>query len=633
MAAVLKRFFLLGTLLLYGCGHFRAFQAPQPVFAWGWNLKGHAARISSWDKSDGNVDSIRIAPGETATLAEIQGAGIIRHIWMTTNSQGPIGRTLVIRMYWDGQATPSVEAPFGDFFGVGLGMEADVYSFPISAISRGRARNCWWQMPFAKGAKITVTNEGPQIHGAFYYHIDYLALDEIPPSPERFHAQYRQAYPADSPENYLIFETKGTVRYLGCVLSVESTKPQWWGEGDELIEADDFEPIRGTGTEDYFCDAWGMRAQQTLFHGSPVCEGYDAAGLRTSMYRFHILDPIPFRKRLKVSIEHGTNNDRADNLSSVAFWYQSLPSLAFPPMPSVGERLSGKEQAEHIRESAWQLSSDAADEKLVELERLISAAKTPDNIALIKGLIDYNRAKDAPDNDSLKRLDAHIEELQKVIDELPEQERYSEPTTDLPTDDDSLVLNPAALSLRILERARHDLGRRIALRRGFSGGDEIIIESRDAEGKLTPKPAYEETSDFTDSYAKADDTHLMGKGSRFTYGNKSPSWTRFTPDFPKRGRYEVLTIFSYGANAGDTRYVVFHADGATTKPMAQKGRPETLGRNHGQWHSLGTYRFENGRNPERGSVMFMANPGLAIPNSKFEYRAYSDAIRFVYQGD
>lgn len=633
MATALKKFFILAAFLLYSCGTFRAVQKPQPVFAWGWNLQGHAARVSSWDKSGGNVDAIRIAPGETATIADIQGAGIIRHIWITTNPKGPIGRMLIIRMYWDGQAAPSVEAPLGDFFGVGHGMDANVNSFPISVLSNGRARNCWWQMPFAKGAKITVTNDGPQIHGSFYFYVDYLALDEPPPSPERFHAQYRQAYPSDSPDNYLILETKGAGRYLGCVLSVESTKPQWWGEGDDLIEADDFEPIRGTGTEDYFCDAWGMRAQQTLFHGSPVCEGYDAAGLRTSMYRFHVLDPIPFRERLKVSIEHGTNNDRADNLSSVAFWYQRLPAPAFPPMPPVGERLSSRDQAEYVRESAWQISASATDDKRQELERLLAAAKTPDNVALIRGLIDYNRAKGSPDNDSLKRLDAHIDELQKAIDALPEEERYTKPVADLPTDDDTPVPGAAVMSLRILERARHDLGRRIALKRGLTGGDEIIIESRDADGKLTPKPDYEETPDFKDSYAKADDTHLMGKGARFTYGKASPSWTRFTPDFPKAGGYEVLTIFSYGANAGDTRFVVHHADGATTAPLAQMGRPGTPGRNHGQWLSLGTYRFESGRNPERGSVMFATSPGLAVPNSKFEYRAYSDAMRFVYQGE
>ena len=310
---------------------------------WSLDPSNYAARISSHDRrTGGNRDSIQILSGETVTLADISGAGIIRHIWITTSLKSPIGRMMVLRIYWDQTEVPAVEVPLGDFFGVGHGQEVNVNSWPITVGSNGKSKNCWWSMPFGNGAYITVENESPEAEPTFFYHIDYIVLEE-PPTTERFHAQYRQAYPADFPENYTILDATGTGHYMGVVVNIETTESEWWGEGDELIEVDNHPPIYGTGTEDFFCDAWGIHQNMFLWHGAPVVEGDTAPGLRNSMYRFHILDPIPFKEKIHVSIGHGFNNERADNISSTVFWYQTPPAAPFPPMPPLSERLIGSD--------------------------------------------------------------------------------------------------------------------------------------------------------------------------------------------------------------------------------------------------------------------------------------------------
>jgi hypothetical protein len=631
-----SKFLTIGFLglVLFGAGCATGMRERVNPLALSWkDWEGaYAARASSWDPTGANMDSIRILPGQTATLADLGGAGIIRHIWITTNEAGPIGRTVVIRMYWDGSDVPAVEAPLGDFFGVGNGMEANVISWPITAVSRGRARNCWWPMPFANGAKITATNEGPTPHGAFYFHIDYLALEGPPPTEERFHARYHQEYPAESADRYRILETTGRGHFAGVVFSVESTKAQWWGEGDEWIEVDDHEPIRGTGTEDYFCDAWGMREHATLWHGTPVSEGYDAPGLRSSMYRFHIIDPIPFEDRISVSIEHGSENDRADNLSSVAFWYQTQPASGREKLPPPEDRVIGEDRAKLFRNEAWRAArseAPGAEERLADLFR---RARMEENRILIEGLQVYAKGLRNPSEAHLESLETSVKKLKKLVNDMPEDQRYLKPVTDFPTDDDAKVPSGPVRALETAERAMFDLARRVALARGFQPGDELVVESRDPQGGLTPPPAYEDTADFTDSYAKEPDPHTLGNGARFTYGNATPSWARFTPDFPVSGEYTVFTIFSYGANADDTRYEIRHAGGSAVVPLPQRGRPETSDRNNAEWISLGRYKFEAGQDWKKGSVALVASPGAENPNPKFEYRAYADAVRFVYQG-
>jgi hypothetical protein len=601
---------------------------------WAPPLSGHAARQSTWDRTGGNDDYIAILPGKTVTLFDAEGPGLIRHIWMTTNASGPVGRTVVLRMHWDGAEEAAVEVPLGDFFGVGHGMRADLNSWPITVASHGRALNCWWPMPFAEGARITVTNEGAQALGAFYCHVDYLALDRSPPTRERFHARFTQAHPADMPGNFVILETEGRGHHMGTVLSVDPVDPLWWGEGDDLIEVDGHEPLRGTGTEDYFGDAWSTRQHETLFHGTSVSEGLGAAHLRTTMYRFHIPDPIPFRERIRVSIEHGTENNRADNLSSVAFWYQEPPASSPPPLQPTVARLGGEEQQEFIRQEAWRLvTGEDPVSASREISVLLNHAESV-NVSLLEGLMEYLVGKQGPDPGALEAMERPMARIEAIIEAMPEEERSLAREMIAPTDPDAPVPSQPLRGLTTLQRAHHDLARRLASARGhLEAGDEIVVEVRESSARLTPPPAFESTEEWAYSYAKVEDPHLMGAGAHFTHGDTDPSWARFTPNLPQGGRYEVSVIFSYGSNAGDTRYEVRHADGMTTTAIPQLGRPDTPGRNSDRWISLGTFRFEAGQDPDRGSVTLNVAPGTAIPNDRFEYRAYADAVRFIFRGE
>jgi hypothetical protein len=298
-------------------------------------------RVSSYDRTGGNRDALPIEPGTTAVLADIQGPGAIHHIWVTIAAEPFYGRKLILRMYWDGEKNPSVEAPIGDFFGVGHGLNRSFSSLPINCSSEGRARNCYWFMPFQRSARVTVTNEGTEPVGAFYYYIDYRALKELPPDTPSFHAQYRQEMPCRPGQNYLLLEAEGRGHYVGCNLSILQRSMGWWGEGDDMIYVDgESSPsLHGTGSEDYFSDAWGMREDENPFYGCPLQEEDFQAGSKATVYRFHIPDPIPFQKSIRVTIEHGHANDRSDFYSSVSYWYQAEPHKPFPPLPFVSERL------------------------------------------------------------------------------------------------------------------------------------------------------------------------------------------------------------------------------------------------------------------------------------------------------
>jgi len=322
-----------------------------------------AQRASSYDRTGGNDDGNwgnPIQPGETRTLAELRDPGIIHHIWFTIASREEYHlKKLVLRMYWDGEKDPSVETPVGDFFGLGHGEYYHFVSEPI-AIGTERALNCYWHMPFNKSARITVTNEGQQPVRAFYYQIDWRKLKRPVPEIAYFHAQYRQAYPCERVEwpegqkkinlrgenNYVFMEAEGTGHYVGVVLNVRLNEDGWWGEGDDMIfvDGDTLPTLNGTGSEDYFCGAWGFGKPFSYpYFGCPVNQAEEGTqhkkGAKWTVYRFHIPDPIPFKKSIRVTIEHGHANDRADDWCSVAYWYQTEPHAPFPPLPPVMERL------------------------------------------------------------------------------------------------------------------------------------------------------------------------------------------------------------------------------------------------------------------------------------------------------
>ena len=310
-------------------------------------------RVSSYDRTGGNADFRRIAPGETLTLLEEPGPGVLTHIWITINSPEMFHlKKLVLRMTWDDEPTPSVETPIGDFFGLGLGDYFLWQSIPLS-VSSIKALNCFFPMPFQKKAKITVTNEGEQRVNSFYFNIDYRAYRHpLLEGTLTFHAQYRQATPnkgipgnkinLDGEGNYAWVEATGRGHFVGVTMSVLENNDGWWGEGDDMffVDGEKLPSINGTGSEDYFLGAWDFGGKEFSYElfGAPVV-GLERAGARWSVYRFHLDSPIPFTRSLRATIEHGHANDRSDNYYSVAYWYQTEPHAAFPPLPPVKERL------------------------------------------------------------------------------------------------------------------------------------------------------------------------------------------------------------------------------------------------------------------------------------------------------
>jgi hypothetical protein len=320
-------------------------------------------RATSYDRTGGNDDFYKIKAGDTITLLDDSGPGIITHIWITIASPEQYHlKKLVLRMYWDGEASPSVEAPIGDFFGLGLGDYFQFESIPLSVAS-DKALNSFFPMPFRKRARITVTNEGKEGVDAFYFNIDYQALHhDLPADTMYFHAQYRQATPAkgwtnqwesndnaavnakknlDGENNYVWLEASGQGHFVGVTMSILQNQDGWWGEGDDMffVDGEKRPSINGTGSEDYSLGAWafGHPFSYALF-GAPVV-GPELAGSRSSVYRFHLDSPIPFTKSLRATIEHGHGNHRSDNFFSVAYWYQKEPHAAFPALPPVEQRL------------------------------------------------------------------------------------------------------------------------------------------------------------------------------------------------------------------------------------------------------------------------------------------------------
>ena len=315
-------------------------------------------RASSWDRSGGNADATPIEPSQTAELMMQQGPGIITHIWFTISSADRYHlKNLVLRIYWDGETDPSVEVPVGDFFGLGLG-DYFLYQSAMTTVASIKGLNAYFPMPFAKSARITVTNEGTVRTSSFYYNIDFALMSALSADLAYFHAQYRQAAPCpkvtpgstknlSGADNYVFMEARGKGHLVGVMQAVLLNQEGWMGEGDDMIfiDQDDKPTITGTGTEDYYNGAWnfGGRTGAEPFayphNGAPYMVNAEQIGGRYCLYRWHIDNPIRFQKSLKFTIEHGDQNNRNDNFYTTAFWYQTEPHLKFPQLPSVEQRI------------------------------------------------------------------------------------------------------------------------------------------------------------------------------------------------------------------------------------------------------------------------------------------------------
>lgn len=327
---------------------------------------GRARAVTSADPDpNSNADRIKIvAPGETRVLADLKGPAVIRHIWLTFNEARPnwleAGGSarpdeIVLRMYWDGDAEPAVEAPVGDFFGAGFGLRRELKSVPVQ-VETGDGYNCYWPMPFFKRGVITITNESQKNIRSFYYHIDYTEEEKLSQKTAYFCAQYKNEFPEKTGSDYLILDAEGEGHYVGTVMSARSRSPFWFGEGDAkfYVDGDEKPTIQGTGTEDYFLMAWGLNETNFPYFGCTyMSTDFEDLGTEYCLYRWHIADPVRFTKSLRFEIEHkGWISDdetesgkveghveREDDIATVAFWYQVGQPKRFTTLPPLGRRL------------------------------------------------------------------------------------------------------------------------------------------------------------------------------------------------------------------------------------------------------------------------------------------------------
>lgn len=287
---------------------------------------GKMIQASSFDSTGANNDRINIHAGQTATLLEVDGPGLISRIWFTIDSRDPhFLRRILLRMYWDEEENPSVEVPVGDFFGCGY--EYRHYTSHYLGMSSG-GYYCYFPMPFNKSARIEVVNETGEEVYAFYYHINYFDF-ELPFAPDiaYFHSQWSRDIRTNTAENYVVLDARGEGHFVGCNIHAEPySKSFWYLEGDEMVYVDgeEFPSTYGTGTEDYFTSGWYYKNGEFAadYHGLIL---KDEKTMRTVAYRHHIPDPIPFRKSLLFTIEHGHANEEVIDMSSTAYWYQVEP--------------------------------------------------------------------------------------------------------------------------------------------------------------------------------------------------------------------------------------------------------------------------------------------------------------------
>lgn len=332
-------------------------------------------RASSWDQTGGNGDAWRIEPGERRVLADIEGPGCIKHIWMTLGiKQQDYCRRIVLRMYWDDCPEPSVECPIGDFFGMGHGMRKNFITAPLQmSPQNGAGFNSWWPMPFAKRAVVEVENQGEAAYNHYFY-IDY----EKYPSAEDveglayFHVQWRREdntrgwafeeglrrgdaiyqdpriLNKSADGNYVICDAEGDGVYCGAHLDIDCFQRNpndWYGEGDDMIfiDGEEWPPsLHGTGTEDWFhCAYCPTQEYNAPYHGVILYSGtpdWPWKG-KTTVYRYHIEDPLRFRKSIRVTIEHGHANKLSNDYSSTAYYYLREPRRGGPELLPVEARL------------------------------------------------------------------------------------------------------------------------------------------------------------------------------------------------------------------------------------------------------------------------------------------------------
>lgn len=359
---------MLGNIPYLTHGRSRAVNAENPQ---GKKGGGGIAASPLGKGRKGNPCLKNIAPGETVILADIEGCGVIEHIWFTVDEKTSeadcfVLRDLVLRMHWDGETSPSVETPLGDFFCCGFGKACNVSSMPITVVP-SRGFNCFFSMPFKRHALITIENQHKNEIPALFYQIDYCEYDGLLEPVEYFHAKWNRDPMTTKGQDYVILDNvKGRGTYIGTYIALQTLQRYWWGEGEVKFYIDgdqEYPTICGTGMEDYFGGSWSFAGQKdgrmaeqnysTLFMGYPYYSRHDdlirnpyhnddCPPMR-GLYRFHIPDPIFFEEELRVTVQqigvsHSGLFERQDDVSSVAYWYQKEPHLPFTPIIPCNDR-------------------------------------------------------------------------------------------------------------------------------------------------------------------------------------------------------------------------------------------------------------------------------------------------------
>ena len=308
-------------------------------------------------------DPVRhIQAGESVTIANIDGPGMIRHIWLTTHKKPALLRGAVIRIYWDDQEHPGIEVPLGDFFGFAHA-QTPPFESAVHSVSEKLGMNIWLPMPFAHRAHVEICNESEE-RMPLFFQIDYTLGDVINEHTGYLHVSFQRQNPTSTGSDLVLLQRSGCKgRYLGAVMGVRPLDSLWWGEGEMKVYLDgdsEFATIVGTGAEDYVGLSWGIQQNAFQYHGANWRERPDDSDTgAVSMYRWHIQDPIWWRDDIKVTIQqigHRPANaqtiseykqelyERQDDWSVATFWYEPVPSAPLPPFPNVANRLANLDE-------------------------------------------------------------------------------------------------------------------------------------------------------------------------------------------------------------------------------------------------------------------------------------------------